>query len=496
MNTALKLLRMFSVIPIFLLSSCQQEIEPVTPILPDQVIRPDAEVADLIKRVAIKDGSADNILDHSSYTSIALPYTVVANNVKLVIENPEDVYEVERIIDRYDDDADNIEILFPVTIIMHDYTEVLINSEEELEVMVSDYTENELDPDIECIDFVYPFGITVHDTIFQSVRILSMENDKDLYNFLTYPGENEVFGLSFPIFLVDFNGKTFYAGNNQELKDRIKTVEGMCDEDDDNDYDDDDVNTDYFRSILIYGEWDDISPYFYFIQESNPFDLYTFNFHNDGIVEIMKSDQFWEGTWSANGDAGWIQLKLDLGDNPPLNILNNDWRVIHYYPTYMFISLDESGEGSSNIIARYVNLGGLNLFLESKRWSVKSYTNYGEDKTGDYEGIILSFKMDFETGGEIVVFKDDEVMETTCAWSIVDYTAEGIYIGMSPLKQFKLNLDFGELSPLNDFNSKQWELVNTDCVGPDAMCAYSSIELFYFDSESGIITDVLILEAL
>jgi hypothetical protein len=473
MNPALKLLALVSMIPIFLWSGCQQEVTEIINNPNDQVITPDAEVADLVKRVAMKDGSADNIIDHSSCISLVFPVTVIVNDIHLIIEKEEDLYTVEHIIDKYDDDEDNIEIIFPVTVNLADYTELVINNEDEFEDLIDDCPESEPDLDIECIDFVYPLTISVFDTENQLSEIVTVENDKDLYDFFEDLEDDELASFNFPIFLVDFNGDHDVVRDIGALEELFAAAEGVCDEDDDNDHNDDDVSTDYFKSILTYGDW---IIYHYSYDPRYFYYGYKFNFLENGVVEISYKDQVSEGTWYVNGDAGWIELELDIDEELEFDELDDDWHIISYDASGILISEEDENEGLEGFFLqrRYYD-GSLenNLAntLKQGTWAVSNYTKYGEDKIEDFSDISL----DFQEDGSLVAYYEDETVAGT--WSIETMGA------------LKFILDFGEFSPMNEFNDKYWDIVMI-------YITQDGVELFYFDPEYGTITDILILEKL
>ena len=57
--------------------------------------------------------------------------------------------------EEFDENEDILDFIFPITIIFNDYTEVVIENEEQLENFITD-CDDEVDDDvIECIDFVY-----------------------------------------------------------------------------------------------------------------------------------------------------------------------------------------------------------------------------------------------------------------------------------------------------------------------------------------------------
>src|SRR5690606_28156711 len=121
--------------------------------------------------------------------------------------------------------------------------EITIESYSELETFIEACAgENEYDDDIECIDFVYPFTISVYNANFQVTETVTITNDAMLYAFIESLDGGVLASINFPISMVLANGNEIVVNNNAELEAAINAADDTCDEDDDNDYNDDDNN--------------------------------------------------------------------------------------------------------------------------------------------------------------------------------------------------------------------------------------------------------------
>ncbi|HEX8041040.1 MAG TPA: hypothetical protein VF490_17930, partial [Chryseosolibacter sp.] len=136
------------IIFLFALSSCQRESEEITPVKPKDVILPSSAVANYIQRVALKDGSADNIIDNASCVSLVLPVTVIVNGEQIRIDSARDFVLVEKVLDRSTTDHDSLALIFPVTVILPDHSQRILNSQEELTALAKTCTEGGGDDDI------------------------------------------------------------------------------------------------------------------------------------------------------------------------------------------------------------------------------------------------------------------------------------------------------------------------------------------------------------
>ena len=147
--------------------SCQEEANEETPPNQEETIAGDSTLANLMRSTASNDGTVDNIMDDSDCFTVNLPVTIIANGITLTIESLDDLGLIEIIFEQNANDEDDIEFLFPITIILNDYTEVNIESLEELETFIENCVSNE--EVIECVDFVYPITFSIYNTNFQVI---------------------------------------------------------------------------------------------------------------------------------------------------------------------------------------------------------------------------------------------------------------------------------------------------------------------------------------
>src|SRR3989339_33724 len=105
------------------LISCQKEISQTIQPNQNEVLIANATVTALVKSTVTNDGSKDNIIDNASCISIKLPATVMVNGVSLSIESEADYNDIEAIFDEFDDDDDQLNIVFPIIIILSDFSQ-------------------------------------------------------------------------------------------------------------------------------------------------------------------------------------------------------------------------------------------------------------------------------------------------------------------------------------------------------------------------------------
>lgn len=232
MKSNIKFALILSFFALFIFS-CQNEAVEETGQNQEETLVPNSPLANLMRSTASNDGTVDDILDNASCFSVELPVTIIANGITVTIESIEDLAVLENLFDEYDDDEDDLEFLFPITIVLNDYEEIVIENQEQLEDFVEDCINNEEEV-IECVDFVYPISFSIYNTDFQVIDNVVVNNDEELHDFIETLNEDSdevlLASLDFPLSLVYADGSTFEVANNEELEAAINAAEDLCDE--------------------------------------------------------------------------------------------------------------------------------------------------------------------------------------------------------------------------------------------------------------------------
>ncbi len=310
---------------IMLISSCAKEEEinitdPDTPAL-----KANSALANLMQKTSLNDGSIDNIIDNASCFSIILPITVIVNGIEILVETEEDYEVIESIFDDDENDEDTIEINFPVTIILSDYTEVIINSQDELENYIDDDCNDGIDDDIECLDFQYPINVTTFNILTEQFIDIIINSDEEMHDFIEDLDENITATIDFPITVILFDGTEITINSLEQLETEIENVKDDCDEDDDNDFDDDDntnVSEQEFSDLLVSCPWK-VDELEINEQDLEDFKNYVFTFNSNGTVSAELNSNSSNGTWSVSTDSG-LRLNLTMDS---LTEFNNNWRL-------------------------------------------------------------------------------------------------------------------------------------------------------------------------
>ncbi|GAA4974085.1 hypothetical protein [Algibacter aquimarinus] len=339
---------------ILIFTSCRTEEDLAIDPPVEETIASNSTIASLMSKTSLNDGSVDNIVYHANCFTFKLPITITVNSITITINEIGDYEDLEDILDEFDDDDDLIDISFPVTIVLADFTEITINSFDDLETYVEDCNdENEDDDDIECIDFQYPITASVFDENNDLINTITINDDNDMYDFIEDLDDFAAATINFPITVVFPDDTTQVINTIQELEDAIELADDTCDEDDDYDYNDDDCDnctTDDLDSIFA-----DCTQWFVDELELNDTELednyegYTFEFKNDGTIAVTQGSNTFNGTWEASGEGNNISFTINIAD---LTDFNGTWTLheIEQEPGEAAIEF-ESGENELEFVS-------------------------------------------------------------------------------------------------------------------------------------------------
>lgn len=329
MNISFKIVLVFLFASLFMLTSCRKEETEFIETPPEDTLQPNSSIANLMLRTATNDGSNDNILDRANCFNIKLPITVVANSTEVFLATESDYDKVEYIFDEEYDDVNELNIEFPISIIQTDHSEVIINDSSELMTFAANCNgENNVDDDIECVDFIYPITASIFNTNNELLSTEVFSKDKELYDFIASISTDEIVSLNFPIYLELSDSSQVQINSMAEMRTSIENHQNDCDEDDDFDYDDDDCNhcTQDLVAEFLTGcqDWYVDKLKRENVDYNSIYDGYDFNFFADGTVTAYWNSITTYGSWSTTGTANNITVIIDI---PALTLCNNNWEL-------------------------------------------------------------------------------------------------------------------------------------------------------------------------
>jgi len=296
-----------------MVTSCQDEFEELPQPDEQQTIMASSSTAKLIERTTSNDGSFDNIVDGASCLALNFPYTVEVNGIQITIDSREDLHLIEEIFDSLDDDNDLLEIIFPITITLSDFTEIVINNKEDLRALAEECMEGGDDDDIECIDFVYPITLFTFDINEQQTGSVTVNSDEELRVFFKGLDDNDLISIDFPVTLKLYDGTTVTVDSNAELAVAIENAKDACDEDDDNDYNDDDFTLERFNNLITECPWLVREVERDAVNQTDQYFEYLMNFTEDGGVTVKdRQGNILNGFWNSRMTENGVLISLEF----------------------------------------------------------------------------------------------------------------------------------------------------------------------------------------
>ena len=365
---------MICLFALFCFNSCQDETVQETE-SPEESIAPNSTVANLVRLTVSNDGSVDNVMDNTDCFSINLPVTIVVNDITITINTLDDLELIEEIFDEYEEDEDFLEFLFPITIILNDYTEIVIENEEQLEDFIEECTDQE-DDIIECVDFVYPISFSIYNADFQLIDTVEIDSDQTLYEFLNSlqddPNGAVIASLNYPVSLIYADGSTVEVNSNQELEAAINAAEEECEDDNEEECNEEDVAMylqECFWNIVAYNGDDHFIEYDIYFNENGTLEIingdtteaiggeWEMSVSNDGLPELVISNLT---AFSDDLEGSWIvveceddRLEMISGDNHLVleSECSNNQSLIECYSLYIDSQeCDDNNDGTAIFI--------------------------------------------------------------------------------------------------------------------------------------------------
>ena len=418
------LLSFFALITLF---SCQNEAIEVNAPNNQETILPNSNLANLLQSTSANDCSQDDVLDNANCLSINLPVTVIVNDITITINTPEDLALITQIFNEFEDDEDILEFLFPITIILNDYSEYVINNEEELEAFIDECTDD--DEVIECVDFQYPISFSLYNTDFQIIDTVVIENDEALYNFLNnLENQNDgviLASLNFPVTLIYANGESIEVANNQELETAINAAESNCES-----YNEDDTCSEQqvdanlqecYWKIVSYNGDDNFIQYQLFFNENGAFEII------DGVTTVAIG-----GNWQTSMSDQGVVLTLseltafngDLGGEWLITECDNDrFELVNSNSTTIVI--EQICETNST----NCSVDEVNEYLQTCIWNAVNYNGSND---------LISFNLNFNVENMLSIYNSINNNEFEGYWNVSE-TANGIKLELANINGDLIN---------------------------------------------------------
>jgi hypothetical protein len=326
------------------LTNCQKEEEEIItqPPTPDNIVV-GSQLAKLLTRTAQNPTQCDNVIDGNSCFSVQLPVTVTVNGTQVNVTSEAGYQTVQDIKDVYTTDNDIVYFTYPIILKYKNFdSQVITNYTEFHNVVLSCPSDDGLN-EIDCISINYPVVINIYNTNNQVANTLTVQNNKQMYNFINDLTPNVIATIVYPISGTDSNGQNVTISSNDELENFIESSIDDCG---------DDVGSGNatFTEVITSGSWHVT----YFDHdgeiETSSYIGYNFTYNSNNTVTVVKNSASTSGTWSFYTDSSYNKLDLNFNDSN-LEELNEDWTILEY--TESVIRLKHASGGGGEI--HYLN---------------------------------------------------------------------------------------------------------------------------------------------
>lgn len=309
----MKICRIIILTLTLILSACHNEVLNIET-LEENNIATNTTLTNLIARTSYNNCSNDDFLDQASCFSVLLPVTIIADGVTITIENQAALTQLQQQLSN----ISSIEFSFPITIIFSNYSQVIIQNEDQLEDFIDDCDINQDNDGIDCVDFQYPISFSIFNSAFSLLDTVVINNDEALYYFIQdlQANNNQIVSLNFPVTLIYQNGETIIVSTNQELAEAIENADANCN------YDEPDCSEEEIIDYLTSCPWIAQSN---LLNEQEDALLY---FNQNGNVSILDStgNTITIGTWQIQTLEDYLYLNLTI--ETEYQTLSKSWKIV------------------------------------------------------------------------------------------------------------------------------------------------------------------------
>ena len=328
-------------VAVVILISCQDEEKLVIQDI-KQNLSAKSPLASLISRVSQNATSKDNILDKSSCFNVQLPVSVIVNKKQITISSQNDYKVVQNALDAFSNDDDVVNFVYPITIQFQNYKTKLIANPDQLEDIIDKCDDDDGFDEIDCLQINYPIKINIYNADNQIANSITIQNDKDLYNFLKDLVSNVFISINYPISIINSKGQNVVITNNSNFENSIEEGIKDCNTNSGS------VGNQNFVLIVTNGTWH-VSYYFDDSDETLNFKGYNFTFNSNGTIMVVKEKNTIAGNWSTFVNSGQNIFLLKFDDSK-LDDLEDDWKITEFTSTNVRLKNKDASDGATDYL--------------------------------------------------------------------------------------------------------------------------------------------------
>ena len=387
-------------------TACQEE-EFVNEGGQDEVITANSEMAGYLKANSVNHGTQDDFIDGMSSVSIKFPYQVIYAGTTYTITSPQELIALRELY-FLAGNLEPIKLVFPIVLRFNDYSEITINSEDDLIEFINKEhadSEEEFNDRIRCFQIQFPVTLLTFNTNLEQTGSVAVSSNQELFAFFNLLPSSIIVKIQFPISVKYRNGETVAVESLLQLRSLMKECKENWQSDDSMD---DDLEGEWLeqaqrlRQNLLSRDWYVNKLMKDGVVKTEYMSSFKFQFFIGGAVKVTVNDHMTIGKWRIeyeDDDNGGIELKLRFNDEIwVLNHIDGDWGVSVIGESKIEMNEDEGNilhlsttplEGGNN--QQFPSLNQVLTTLKSGAWKIGSYKDEGEDFTSGFTGFQLQF---------------------------------------------------------------------------------------------------------
>lgn len=344
----LKLITGIALLGIFSFTSCQSEVDDVQGDNPN-TNSANSTMATNLKRVSMYDGSSDDFIDGSSCSTIKFPYVAKVNGVNITFINQLSLEQAITILGEFNNDTDTVQLQFPITIKMSDYTEVTVNSQAEFNAITNSCSEAEDKGKaaITTLNINYPITILTYDASLEQTGSVVVMSEQQLFTYMSNLSSSEYFSVKYPMTVTLADGSSEEVSSDAELKAsinaalEIKSKMEVAAE-----------NKDKLEAILVNGTFKVNSFISAGVDSANNYVNTTIDFANDWKIKSMNAlTTIATGTYSVTSDTN-VYLEFGFAGSTNFSLFNNEWKVSSF--TTSTITLQSKTNSAVTLVLKQI----------------------------------------------------------------------------------------------------------------------------------------------
>jgi hypothetical protein len=327
-------------------TSCQNEVNDVQGDNPNAA---NSKTANNMKRSSMYDGSKDDFIDGTSCSSIVLPATVIANGVQVRLNSEADYEQVISILGEYNDDQDSVTLLFPVTVKLSNYTEVVATSQTQYNAIIKACSSAEASGQsaISSVNINFPLTILTFNLSLQQTGNVLITSEQGLYTYMSSLSNTVLFSINYPMSLTLIGGTNVFVFSDAEFQAAIdaslKTEATMNVAAE---------NSKKMEAILVKGMFKVDSFIRGGVDTTNDYKDFTIDFANDMSIKVVNAGSTAAtGTYAASSELD-VFLELNFSGNASFNLLDNTWKVASFNSTS--ISLQSTTNTAATLVLKQI----------------------------------------------------------------------------------------------------------------------------------------------